>query len=95
MHSISHKIELLKMDLQTVRGSIQFRNSKSLEKTLMCWIYVTAFLYEGLEEAGFEVALRPTMKAATFRNANRRFLHSNRGNMTEAVPSFLGLTAFV
>ncbi len=35
---------------------------------------VTTFLYEGLEEAGFEVLLRPTMNIIAFRDTNPKLL---------------------
>ena len=35
---------------------------------------LTTFLYEGLEDAGFEVLLRPTMNIVAFRNENPRLL---------------------
>jgi len=43
-------------------------------KTVKHCMNLTTYLYEGLEEAGFEVLLRPTMNIVAFRNANPKLL---------------------
>ena len=43
---------------------------EGFKKTVKSCMDVTTFLYEGLEEAGFEVLLRPSMNIVAFRNAN-------------------------
>ena len=43
-------------------------------KTVKRCMNLTTYLYEGLEEVGFEVLLRPTMNILAFRNANPRLL---------------------
>jgi tyrosine decarboxylase/aspartate 1-decarboxylase len=43
-------------------------------KTVKCCMDLTTYLYEGLEDAGFEVLLRPPMNIVAFRNANPKLL---------------------
>ena len=47
---------------------------EGFKKTVKSCMDVTTFLYEGLEELGFEVLLRPTMNIVAFRNANSRLI---------------------
>lgn len=47
---------------------------EGFKKTVKSCMDATTFLYEGLEEAGFEVLLRPSMNIVAFRNANPRVL---------------------
>jgi tyrosine decarboxylase / aspartate 1-decarboxylase len=47
---------------------------EGFKKTVKHCMDVTTFLYEGLEEAGFEVLLRPQMNIVAFRDANLRLL---------------------
>jgi tyrosine decarboxylase / aspartate 1-decarboxylase len=44
------------------------------QKTVMRCMDLTTYLYEGLEDASFEVLLRPTMNIVAFRNANPKLL---------------------
>jgi tyrosine decarboxylase/aspartate 1-decarboxylase len=43
---------------------------EGFQKTVKSCMNTTTFLYEGLEEAGFEVLLRPTLNIVAFRDAN-------------------------
>ena len=47
---------------------------EGFKKTVKHCMNVTTFLYEGLEEARFEVLLRPQMNIVAFRDANPRLL---------------------
>jgi tyrosine decarboxylase / aspartate 1-decarboxylase len=47
---------------------------EGFKKTVKHCMDLTTFLYEGLEEAGFEVLLRPTMNIVAFRSKNPRLL---------------------
>jgi tyrosine decarboxylase/aspartate 1-decarboxylase len=47
---------------------------EGFKKTVAHCMDLTTYLYEGLEEAGFEVLLRPTMNIVAFRTANPKLL---------------------
>jgi tyrosine decarboxylase/aspartate 1-decarboxylase len=47
---------------------------EGFKKTVAHCMELTTFLYEGLEEAGFEVLLRPTMNILAFRSTNAKVL---------------------
>ena len=64
---------------------------EGFRRTVKKCIELTTFLYESLEEAGFEVLLRPTINIVAFRNANPKLLtkklHHN-GWCVSYVPRF-------
>jgi tyrosine decarboxylase / aspartate 1-decarboxylase len=55
-------------------ATFEFLGSKGFEKTVTHCMDLTTLLYEGLEEAKFEVLLRPIMNIVAFRSQNSKKL---------------------